>query len=152
MWAPFSCCRGVYLCERNHISITNSNLRILWSVLAENRILKVQILWTSHFLPCFERDLAPMLRHPQLSFFLQSAQSSLLSQKEAKQICNAMDASFWLDNDDQADCKKKESWGCATLVPNPFQSRGENERSRGFKFQEFFFSQGQTTKYVGPNR
>jgi hypothetical protein len=39
----------------------------------------------------------------------------------------------------------------ATLVPNPFQSRGENVRSIEFKFQEFFFSQGQTTKYVGWN-
>jgi hypothetical protein len=28
----------------------------------------------------------------------------------------------------------------ATLAPNPFQSRGENMRSRGFIFQEFFFS------------
>jgi hypothetical protein len=27
----------------------------------------------------------------------------------------------------------------ATLAPNPFQSRGENVRSRGFKFREFFF-------------
>ncbi len=92
MWAPFSCCKGVYLCERNHISITDSDLRILWSVLEENS------LWTSHFLPCSERDLAPRLRHPQLSFFLQSAWSSLSSQKEASiasQICFHPPSSPW---------------------------------------------------------
>ncbi len=41
-----------------------------------------------------------------------------------KQSCNAMDASFWLGNDDWADCKKNESWGLRNLGAKSLSEQG----------------------------
>ena len=69
-----------------------------------------------------------------------------------KQICNVMDVSSWLDNDDQTDRKKNESWGWHNLGAKLHSEQGRKWEVQRIQILRIFFSQGQITKYVGRNR